>query len=148
MQRACLTAQGRNHDKIQIDDVDYAIKQLQFSFERSTPKTYFAELAKIAITKEIQDDNIGQQMLFSSAVLEYNGSDRFSRFAQCQYDCPQSCPHLSKHSIREPVRIDRADFGCDGGGGERADGGVRSKVVAIVLLVVRLILACVWGGTI
>jgi energy-coupling factor transporter ATP-binding protein EcfA2 len=78
MQRACLTAQGRNHDKIQIDDVDYAIKQLQFSFERSTPKTYFAELAKIAITKEIQDDNIGQQMLFSSAVLEYNGSDRWN----------------------------------------------------------------------
>jgi hypothetical protein len=77
-QRACLTAQGRNHDKIQIDDVDYAIEQLQFSFERSTPKTYFAELAKIAITKEIQDDNIGQQMLFSSAVLEYNGSDRWN----------------------------------------------------------------------
>jgi energy-coupling factor transporter ATP-binding protein EcfA2 len=78
MQRACLTAQGRNHDRIQIDDVDYAIKQLQFSFERSTPKKYFTELANIALTKEIQDDEIGQQMLFSSAVLEYNGSDRWN----------------------------------------------------------------------
>jgi energy-coupling factor transporter ATP-binding protein EcfA2 len=78
MQRACLTAQGRTHSKIQIDDVDYAIKQLQFSFERSTPKKYFAELANIATTKEIQDDEIGQQMLFSTAVLEYNGSDRWN----------------------------------------------------------------------
>lgn len=78
MQRACLTAQGRNHAKIQIDDVDYAIKQLQFSFERSTPKKYFTELANIARTKEIQDDEVGQQMLFSSAVLEYNGSDRWN----------------------------------------------------------------------
>jgi energy-coupling factor transporter ATP-binding protein EcfA2 len=78
MQRACLTAQGRNHDKIQIEDVDYAIKQLQFSFERSTPKKYFTELANIALKKEIQDDEIGQQMLFSTAVLEYNGSDRWN----------------------------------------------------------------------
>ena len=78
MQRACLTASGRNHDRIQAEDVEYAIKQLQFSFERSTPKKYFAELVNIAITKEIEDDEIGQQMLFSTALLEYNGSDRWN----------------------------------------------------------------------
>jgi energy-coupling factor transporter ATP-binding protein EcfA2 len=78
MQRACITANGRNHPKIQPEDVDYAVKQLQFSFERSTPKKYFQELANIALTKEITDDEIGQQMLFSTAVLEYNGSDRWN----------------------------------------------------------------------
>jgi hypothetical protein len=78
MQRACITASGRNHDKIQAEDVDYAIKQLQFSFERSTPKKYFAELAQVAITKEITDDEVGQQMLFSTALLEYNGNDRWN----------------------------------------------------------------------
>jgi AAA ATPase domain len=78
MQRACLTASGRNHDRIQAEDVEYAIKQLQFSFERSTPKKYFAELANIAVTKEIEDDEVGQQMLFSTALLEYNGSERWN----------------------------------------------------------------------
>jgi energy-coupling factor transporter ATP-binding protein EcfA2 len=78
MQRACITASGRNHDKIQAEDVDYAIKQLQFSFERSTPKKYFTELAQVAITKEISDDEVGQQMLFSTALLEYNGNDRWN----------------------------------------------------------------------
>lgn len=78
MSRACLTASGREHDKIQAEDVEYAIKQLQFSFERSTPKKYFAELAGIALKKEIQDDEIGQQMLFSTALLEYNGSERWN----------------------------------------------------------------------
>lgn len=78
VQSACITASGRAHDKIQPDDVEYAIKQLQFSFERSTPKKYFSELANIALTKEITDDEIGQQMLFSTAILEYNGSDRWN----------------------------------------------------------------------
>jgi AAA ATPase domain len=78
MQRACLTASGRNHDRIQAEDVEYAIKQLQFSFERSTPKKYFAELANIAVTKEIEDDEVSQQMLFSTALLEYNGNDRWN----------------------------------------------------------------------
>jgi len=78
MQRACITASGRNHDQIQAEDVDYAVKQLQFSFERFTPKKYFKELANIALTKEIEDDDMGQQMLFSTAVLEYNGSDRWN----------------------------------------------------------------------
>ena len=78
MQRACITASGRDHDKIQPDDVDYAVKQLQFSYERFTPKKYFKELANIARTKEIEDDEVGQKMLFSTAVLEYNGSDRWN----------------------------------------------------------------------
>lgn len=78
VQSACITASGRAHNKIEPDDVEYAIKQLQFSFERSTPKKYLNELANIALTKGINDDEIGQQMLFSTAILEYNGNDRWN----------------------------------------------------------------------
>ena len=76
MQRACLTASGRAHAKIMAEDVEYAIKQLQFSFERSLNKKFFTELAYIAINKEFSDEeDIKVQMLYSTAVLEYNGSD-------------------------------------------------------------------------
>ncbi len=80
MQRACLTASGREHDQIQGEDVEYAIKQLQFSFERSTPKSFFRELAYIALNKEFSDDNdeMKVEMLYSTAVLEYNGLERWN----------------------------------------------------------------------
>jgi len=79
MQRACLTASGRDHAKIQAEDVEYAIKQLQFSFERSLNKKFFTELAYIAVNKEFSDvEDIKVQMLYSTAVLEYNGSDRWN----------------------------------------------------------------------
>jgi len=80
MQRACLTASGRDHAKIQIEDVEYAIKQLQFSLERAiSNKKYFTELAYVAKNKEFSDqEDIKVQMLYSTAVLEYNGSDRWN----------------------------------------------------------------------
>lgn len=80
MQRACLTASGREHDKILADDVEYAIKQLQFSLERSlSNKKYFTELAYIALNKDFSDkEDVKVQMLYSTAVLEYNGSDRWN----------------------------------------------------------------------
>ena len=80
MQRACLTASGRGHGKIEAEDTDYAIKQLQFSFERSLTKKYFTELAYIAQNKEFsdEDDNLKVEMLYSTAVLEYNGTDRWN----------------------------------------------------------------------
>lgn len=80
MQRACLTASGREHDKILAEDVEYAIKQLQFSLERSlSNKKYFNELAYIALNKDFSDEeDVKVQMLYSTAVLEYNGSDRWN----------------------------------------------------------------------
>jgi AAA ATPase domain len=79
MQRSCLTASGRGHIRIEADDVEYAIKQLQFSFERTnSDKKYYVELANIAITKSIQNYEIAQQLLYSSTLLEYNGSDRWN----------------------------------------------------------------------
>lgn len=80
MQRACLTASGREHGKIFAEDVEYAIKQLQFSLERSlSNKKYFNELAYIALNKDFSDaEDVKVQMLYSTAVLEYNGSDRWN----------------------------------------------------------------------
>jgi Cdc6-like AAA superfamily ATPase len=80
MQRACLTASGREHEKILAKDVEYAIKQLQFSLERSlSNKKYFNELAYIALNKDFSDEeDVKVQMLYSTAVLEYNGSDRWN----------------------------------------------------------------------
>jgi hypothetical protein len=80
MQRACLTASGRGHPKIQEEDVDYASKQLQFSFERSLRKKHFQELAYVAMNKGFSDDeeDLNVQLLYNTAVLEYNGSDRWN----------------------------------------------------------------------
>jgi hypothetical protein len=77
MRDACNHAIGRGNSKIQAENLTYAIKQLQFKFERALPRSYYPELANIAITKEIADDTIGQELLFSTAVLEYNGSNRW-----------------------------------------------------------------------
>ncbi|MGB3494399.1 MAG: hypothetical protein WBA57_16855, partial [Elainellaceae cyanobacterium] len=77
MRDACIHAIGMGRSKIQADNVTYAAKQLQFRFERATPRTHYSELAKIAVQKEITDDAIGQELLFSTAVLEYNGDNRW-----------------------------------------------------------------------
>jgi hypothetical protein len=75
-QRACLTASGRNHSQILAEDVEYAIKQLQFSFERTMNKKYFTELAYIALNKDFSDEeDIRVPMLYGASVLEYNGME-------------------------------------------------------------------------
>ncbi|MEL6225244.1 MAG: P-loop NTPase fold protein [Cyanobacteria bacterium J06627_8] len=74
---ACIQAIGMGHFKLQAEHVAYAAKQLQFQFERATPRTHYPELARIAMQKEITDDEIGRELLFSTAVLEYNGDSRW-----------------------------------------------------------------------
>ena len=75
-QRACLTASGRNHTQILAEDVEYAIKQLQFSFERTMNKKYFTELAYIALNKDFSDvEDVRVPMLYGASVLEYNGME-------------------------------------------------------------------------
>lgn len=77
MRDACIHAIGLGRSKIQADNVTYAVKQLQFRFERATPRTHYPELARIARQKEITDDTVGRELLFSTAVLEYNGDNRW-----------------------------------------------------------------------
>ncbi|NER00173.1 MAG: hypothetical protein F6K30_26325 [Cyanothece sp. SIO2G6] len=51
MRAACIHALGLARAKIQADNVTYAINQHQFQFERSTPRAYYGELARIAQQK-------------------------------------------------------------------------------------------------
>ena len=77
MQAASINALGLSQTKIDADNVTYAAKQLQFQFERSTPRAYYPELARVALHKDFTDDEIGRELLFSTAVLEYNGNNRW-----------------------------------------------------------------------
>jgi hypothetical protein len=74
---ACLIAEGREHSKVQNEDILYAIKQLQFQFEREIPFSYYETLAKIAEAKKQVDDQISSEALYITAVLEYNGENRW-----------------------------------------------------------------------
>ncbi|MEH2013210.1 P-loop NTPase fold protein [Nostoc sp.] len=78
MRTACQTASTRKHSKIIAEDIIYAVKQQQFSFERFIPEEHYAFLAQVCITKNVSKDDIGQLMLFNTSVLEYNGEKRWN----------------------------------------------------------------------
>ncbi|MGF1570288.1 MAG: P-loop NTPase fold protein [Nodosilinea sp.] len=78
--QALLTAMGRGHSQLEAEDVAYAISQEQQSFERIISPEAYAELAQVALKKELTDPVIGQTLLFNTAILEYNeynGGDRW-----------------------------------------------------------------------
>lgn len=75
---ACQTASTQKHDKIQAEDVLYAIKKQQFNFERFVPDDHYPLLAKVCLSKNITKDETGQLMLFNTSVLEYNGLERWN----------------------------------------------------------------------
>ncbi|MBK1990689.1 AAA family ATPase [Sphaerospermopsis aphanizomenoides BCCUSP55] len=78
MRAACLRASTNDHDKIQAEDVIYAVKQQQFSFERFIPNDHYPLLAQVCSNKDVSKDEIGQLMLFNTSVLEYNGDNRWN----------------------------------------------------------------------
>ncbi|MDJ0507093.1 MAG: AAA family ATPase [Nostocales cyanobacterium LE14-WE12] len=78
MRSACLTARTKNHSKILAEDVIYAIKEQQFSFERLIPNDHYPLLAQVYLNKDVSKDDIGQLMLFNTSVLEYNGDNRWN----------------------------------------------------------------------
>lgn len=78
MREACMTAIGRRHSKIEIEDATYAIKQLQFDFERVIPDTHYSAIAKTFLDKRAANDEVGQLTLFNTSVLEYNGQRRWN----------------------------------------------------------------------
>ncbi len=76
---ACRTAVTRKHSKVLAEDVTYALNQQQFDFERSIPTLdYYTILAQVCLKKDINKDEMGQNLLFNLAVLEYNGSSRWN----------------------------------------------------------------------
>ncbi|MEH1946730.1 MAG: hypothetical protein V7K77_07195 [Nostoc sp.] len=78
MRSACQTASTKKHAKIISEDIEYAVKQQQFSFERFIPEEHYAHLAQVCLTKNVSKDEIGQLMLFNTSVLEYNGDKRWN----------------------------------------------------------------------
>ena len=63
MRIACQTASTRGHDKIMDEDVTYAVKQIQFDFERFIPDEHYPILAQVCLTKKLPQDLTGQLML-------------------------------------------------------------------------------------
>ncbi|MEA5552875.1 P-loop NTPase fold protein [Anabaena cylindrica UHCC 0172] len=78
MRSACQTASTKKNPKILLEDVVYAVKQQQFSFERFIPEEHYPLLAQVCINKDVSKDEIGQLMLFNTSVLEYNGDNRWN----------------------------------------------------------------------
>ena len=71
--RACLAAGSRNHDKVMPVDVDYAISQEKFNFERFLLVEHYPILVAVCRDKNIDKDETGQWLLFRLTVLEYEG---------------------------------------------------------------------------
>ena len=78
MRTACFTAGSRGHSKINGDDVDYGIKQEQFSFERVIPHEHYQILAEVCDSKNLENKETAQDVLYNTSVLEYNGSNRWN----------------------------------------------------------------------
>ncbi|MTJ11713.1 AAA family ATPase [Anabaena sp. UHCC 0187] len=78
MRATCLRASTKNHSKIESEDIVYAVKQQQFSFERFIPEEHYPVLAQVYLNKNVSKDDIGQLMLFNTSVLEYNGDNRWN----------------------------------------------------------------------
>ncbi|MBR8827583.1 MAG: AAA family ATPase [Gomphosphaeria aponina SAG 52.96 = DSM 107014] len=78
MRAACIIASSKGKTKIDAQDVSYAVKREQFDFERLIPHEHYSILAEVYLTKDIGKNEIGQQMLFNTSVLEYNGDARWN----------------------------------------------------------------------
>lgn len=78
LREASITASSRNHQTIELADATYAINQLQFSFERRIPHDHYDAIAKTYYEKRIDNNQIGQETLLNTSVLEYNGDQRWN----------------------------------------------------------------------
>ncbi|MEM7062206.1 MAG: P-loop NTPase fold protein [Cyanobacteria bacterium P01_B01_bin.77] len=74
---AIASSRGNISKKVESDDITYAINQEQQGFERILSADDYGELARVAMTKELTDESLGQAMLFNTAILEYNGAGRW-----------------------------------------------------------------------
>ena len=75
---ALQKAYTQKKEKVTADEVTYGFKQLQFAFERAARENHYGVMAQVCVDKDITKDDVGQLLLFSTAVLEYNGDDRWN----------------------------------------------------------------------
>ncbi len=73
---SCLTAATRGHAKVEADDVKYAIQQEQINFQRVIPARHYSLLVDVCKTKQIDQNEDGQKMLFNTSVLEYETDEK------------------------------------------------------------------------
>jgi ABC-type lipoprotein export system ATPase subunit len=78
MRTSCIQAKIKNHSKIETEDIVYAVKEQQFSFERFIPEEHYPVLAQVYLNKNVSKDDIGQLMLFSTSVLVYNDDNQWN----------------------------------------------------------------------
>ncbi|MGK7912598.1 MAG: hypothetical protein AB4050_14145 [Synechococcus sp.] len=78
LRSAILAARGREHQKIESEDVEYAINQEQFAFERFIPDEHYPILAHTYLEKDLQKNEAGPLMLYNTSVLEYYGRNRWN----------------------------------------------------------------------
>ncbi|NMF57238.1 AAA family ATPase [Pseudanabaena yagii] len=71
-------ARTNRRSKVNLEDINYSINQLQFTFERLIPTEHYPVLAQIYLTKDAPRDEMGQLMLFNISVFEYNGLSRWN----------------------------------------------------------------------
>lgn len=73
---ACLTAATQGHKKVEADDVKYAIQQERINFQRVIPSHHYPLLVNICTTKQVNQNEDGQKMLFNTSVLEYENDEQ------------------------------------------------------------------------
>jgi len=75
---ACLIAATRKHEQVQTEDVEYAIRKERINFERLIPARHYPLLAEVCRSKQLDQNEDGQKMLFNTSVLEYEGKERWN----------------------------------------------------------------------
>jgi energy-coupling factor transporter ATP-binding protein EcfA2 len=78
VRQACLTAIGKKHSQVQAEDALSATNRLQFSLEREIPDTHYPIIAETYLNKRAPSNNLGQDSLFHTYILEYNGDRRWN----------------------------------------------------------------------
>lgn len=75
---AIQNARTSRRDKVNDENVTYAINQQQFTMERMIPNEHYPVLVKVYLEKNVPRDEVGQLMLSNISVLEYNGLERWN----------------------------------------------------------------------
>jgi energy-coupling factor transporter ATP-binding protein EcfA2 len=75
---AIQNARTGRMDKVNDENVTYAINQQQFTLERMIPNEHYPVLVKVYLEKNVPRNEMGQVMLSNISVLEYNGLNRWN----------------------------------------------------------------------
>jgi hypothetical protein len=75
---AILQALTRQHDRVMLEDAETSIRKEQHNFERLIHKESYPRLVEVYRSKNLENDDMGQELIFNLSVLEYNGGRRWN----------------------------------------------------------------------